>query len=103
MTKEMKAGDIGLIGLGVMGLNLAQNIAENCFSVIGHDVSSSMTMSRTFLDYSSDLKDFVNKLKKPRKIMLLVPAGQTVEEVIEALLPYLGPKDLIVAAGNSHF
>ena len=103
MTKEMKGGDIGLIGLGVMGLNLAQNIAENGFSVIGHDVSSSMTMSRTFLDYSSDLKGFVKKLKKPRKIMLLVPAGQTVEEVIDALLPYLEPKDLIVDAGNSHF
>ena len=61
MTQEIKAGDIGLIGLGVMGLNLAQNIAENGFSVIGHDVSSSMTATKTFLDYCSDLKDFVKK------------------------------------------
>ena len=51
----------------------------------------------------SQLKDFVRNLAKPRKILFLLPAGQTVEEVIQSLVPYLEPEDLIVDAGNSHF
>jgi len=103
MTQEMESGDIGLIGLGVMGLNLAQNISEKGFSVIGHDLSSSTAFTKTFLDYCWNLRDFIKKLKKPRKIMLLLPAGQAVQDTIDALLPYLEPNDLIVDAGNSHF
>ena len=103
MTQDIELADIGLIGLGVMGINLAKNFAEKGFSVIGHDSSPSHAMNEPAIYVHSQLKDFVRKLAKPRKILFLLPAGQTVEEVIQSLVPYLEPEDLIVDAGNSHF
>ena len=103
MIQNIEPADIGLIGLGVMGINLAKNFAEKGFSVIGHDSSPSHAMNEPAIYVHSQLKDFVRNLAKPRKILFFLPAGQTVEEVIQLLVPYLESEDLIVDAGNSHY
>ena len=72
MTQSTELADIGLIGLGVMGINLAKNFAEKGFSVIGHDSSPSHAMNEPAIYVHSQLKDFVRKLAKPRKILFLL-------------------------------
>ena len=101
--------DFGLVGLGVMGRNFILNVAENGFSSIGLssnqdaiDLLKSDGKSYK-VDGTLDDKDFVLRLKRPRKIMLLVPAGNPVDSVIERFLPYLEDGDIIIDGGNSHF
>lgn len=105
----MKA-QIGLIGLAVMGQNLALNIARKGYTVSVYNRTASKT--REFFENrvkgepiipTYDLKDFVESLEKPRKIVLMVKAGSAVDDTIEALLPHLDPGDLIVDGGNSHY
>ena len=102
--------DIGMVGLGVMGQNLALNIADHDFSAVGFDRDSEKTKelvsratggSRVF--GVSSLQELTGRLKRPRAIIVLVPAGPPVDAVIEGLLPYLEPADLVIDSGNSHF
>jgi 6-phosphogluconate dehydrogenase len=100
--------DIGLIGIAVMGENLALNMASKGFSVM---VSSrNQETINTFLegrakglamDGTTDLKTLVNSLKTPRKIMLMIKAGAPVDMVIESLVPLLDKGDVIIDGGNS--
>jgi 6-phosphogluconate dehydrogenase len=101
---------IGLIGLAVMGQNLALNIARNGFSVSVYNRTPERTkefiekrVKEEKIDPYYDLKSFVESLEKPRKIILMVKAGQPVDEMIQELLPYLEPGDLIIDGGNSYF
>lgn len=105
----MKA-DIGLIGLAVMGQNLALNIARKGYSVAVYNRTAERT--KKFVDdrvksekiiptYS--IEDFVDSLEKPRKIVLMVKAGQPVDDMIAELLPHLERGDLIIDGGNSHY
>lgn len=103
--------DIGLIGLGTMGSALALNIAEKGFDIAVFNRTASVT--REFADEAGSLaaritptgtlQEFVAALKVPRMIILMVPAGKAVDDQIAALLPLLGPDDLIIDAGNSDF
>ncbi len=101
--------DIGMIGLGVMGRNLVLNFADHGFSVAGFDKDKSKVSElnieakdkKVFGEES--LSEFIKLLHKPRAIMMLVPAGAPVDSVIEDVLPYLEPGDLIIDGGNSHF
>ena len=100
---------IGMIGLGVMGRNLVLNIADHGFAVSGYDKDPSQVQelraeigNRT-ITAAQTLKEFVGGLSKPRVIMMLVPAGQVVDDVIRGLIPLLDKGDLIIDAGNSHF
>ena len=102
--------DFGMIGLGVMGSNLLYNIADHGFSVIGFDLSSEKAKNlekeatpNTDVKGVSVIKDFISQLNTPRKIMLLVPAGKPVDDVIENLLPHLSKGDIIIDGGNSHY
>jgi 6-phosphogluconate dehydrogenase len=106
----MIKADIGLIGLGVMGQNLALNIARNGYAVSVFNKTEEKT--REFIDEKVKeekiypfytLKDFVESLKKPRKIILIIKAGTPVDDVINELLSYLEKGDLIVDSGNSYF
>jgi 6-phosphogluconate dehydrogenase len=103
--------DIGLIGLGVMGQNLALNIADH-----GHPVAVyNRTPSRTEAFVASDeamgrpltpcltLEALVAALRRPRAIILMVKAGEATDGQIEALAPLLEPGDLIVDGGNARF
>jgi 6-phosphogluconate dehydrogenase len=101
--------EIGMVGLGVMGRNLVLNIADHGHSVSGYDKDLSKvqklqkeTGSRA-INAAQSLDEFVSSLCTPRVVMMLVPAGQVVDNVIRELIPLLENGDLIIDAGNSHF
>jgi len=102
--------DIGLIGLAVMGQNLVLNMADRGYTVAVFNRTPSKTdefiegpaKGKKILG-SRDLKQFVAALKQPRRIMLMVKAGDPVDEFIEHLLPLLEKGDIIIDGGNSHF
>jgi len=102
--------EIGLIGLAVMGQNLALNIARKGYSVSVFNRTSEKTkefleerVKNEKIEGYYDIKSFVESLKKPRKIILMVKAGKPVDDVIQELLPYLEKGDLIIDGGNSYF
>ncbi|MCF0075034.1 NADP-dependent phosphogluconate dehydrogenase [Dyadobacter sp. CY261] len=102
--------DFGMIGLGVMGRNLLLNMADHGFSVIGFDkdetknsaLESSATPGTTVKGVA-ELAQMIQLLQRPRKVMMLVPAGQPVDDVIGSLLPLLEKGDVIIDGGNSHY
>lgn len=105
----MKA-HVGVVGLAVMGQNLALNIARNGYAVAVYNRTAERT--RRFVEErvkgekiipSFDVQTFVESMERPRKIILMVKAGSPVDEMIEELLPYLDKGDLIIDAGNSHY
>jgi len=102
--------DFGLIGLAVMGQNLALNVERNGFSVAVYNRTAART--KEFMAERAvgknivagyTIEEFVGLLKKPRKIMLMVKAGAPVDAVIEQLKPHLEPGDLLIDGGNSFF
>src|SRR5687768_12072453 len=100
----------GIIGLGTMGRNLLLNMADHNFQVAGHDKDQSKlellskeSSGKTNVKGFSTANEFIQSLKKPRAIMLLVPAGKIVDNVIQELTPLLEKGDLIIDGGNSHF
>lgn len=101
--------DFGLVGLGVMGRNFILNVADHGFSAFGLDNSQEMLGKLRAegegksVDGTTQVTEFVAKLSSPRKIMLLVPAGKIVDNVIADLLPHLGEGDIIIDGGNSFF
>lgn len=105
----MTNGDFGMIGLGVMGRNFLLNVADSGFSVVGYDLDAAKRAALLAesnglnVAAASNVIEFVQNLAKPRKIMLLVPAGKAVDFVINDLLPHLEAGDLIIDGGNSHF
>jgi 6-phosphogluconate dehydrogenase len=105
-----KTAKIGLIGLGVMGENLAINIQRNGFPIAVFNRTKEKTQA--FLDGQAkgtgvigclDIKEFIDCLERPRKIILLVKAGEAVDETINSFKSYLQSGDIIIDAGNSHF
>ena len=108
--KKTGTVEFGLIGLAVMGQNLALNAESRGYSVAVYNRTGEKT--RHFMENRAsdknvtpayDLQEFVKLLKRPRKIMLMVKAGPPVDKVIEQLLPCLETGDLIIDGGNSHF
>ena len=106
----MKQADIGLIGLAVMGENLVMNMESKGFTVAVYNRTSSKVQDFTQgrakgknIIGTYSLEELVSKLEKPRKVMMLVKAGQAVDDFIEALIPLLEPGDIIIDGGNSHF
>lgn len=105
----MKKADIGIIGLGVMGQMLALNMERNGYCVAGYDLDQGKVKSfegnhpGKNLLACSRIDDFTSVLEKPRRIMIMVPAGRPVDSVIEGLKPLLEPDDLLIDGGNSHF
>ena len=107
----MPAADIGLIGLAVMGSNLALNIAEKGYTIAVHNRTASkidefvVTAGEQGLGGTivpeADLKAFIQAVKRPRSIIIMVKAGQPVDDMIEQLLPLLEEGDAILECGNS--
>ena len=102
--------DFGLVGLGVMGRNFILNVADNGFTAFGNDLDDEKVSAlieeggnSDKVNATTDAKVFVEALSKPRKIMLLVPAGKIVDAVIESLLPLLDEGDIIIDGGNSFY
>jgi 6-phosphogluconate dehydrogenase len=107
--QSQKPYDIGMIGLGVMGRNLVLNIADHGFSVVGYDKDPAQVKAlneegeNRKIQSVGNIKDFIDALRQPRAIMILVPAGAPVDSVIQDLLEHLQPGDLIIDGGNSYF
>jgi 6-phosphogluconate dehydrogenase len=100
----------GMIGLGVMGRNLLLNMADHGFAVVGFDLDSQKTAllessasPGTTVKGFNTLAEMVQALEKPRKMMMLVPAGKPVDDVIQSLLPLLEKGDIVIDGGNSHY
>ncbi|KAF4541015.1 6-phosphogluconate dehydrogenase [Lasiodiplodia theobromae] len=110
-ARPVASGDWGLIGLAVMGQNLILNAADHGFTVVAYN----RTVSKVdrFLDNEAkgksivgahSMKEFVSKLKKPRRMMMLVMAGKPVDDFIEQILEAgAEPGDIIIDGGNSHY
>ena len=102
--------DIGLIGLAVMGQNLVLNMNDHGFKVavfnrtvskvddfIGHEAKGTQVVG------AHSVEEFVGLLKKPRRVMMMVKAGDTVDQMIDAVVPYLEAGDIVIDGGNSHY
>ena len=101
--------EIGMIGLGVMGRNMLLNMADHGFPVAGYDKDPAQVTMLQQVSAGLEVRavgaigEFTQLLRKPRAIILLVPAGPIVDSVIADLLPHLEKGDLIIDAGNSYF
>ncbi|MCC6312998.1 MAG: NADP-dependent phosphogluconate dehydrogenase [Thermomicrobiales bacterium] len=103
------ARHVGLVGLAVMGENLARNIARNGFSIAVYNRTVARTQqfmaahgNEGDIRGATSIEEFVNDLERPRRIILMVKAGAAVDGVIAELLPYLDPGDIIIDGGNSN-
>lgn len=102
----MTQSQFGIIGLGVMGQNLARNMARNGVQVIGYDHSAAARANFTDsaqIQVAATLGDFMKGLTSPRHILLMVPAGAPVDAAIAELRPWLQAGDLLIDGGNSFF
>ncbi len=102
--------DIGLIGLAVMGENLVLNMESKGFSVSVYNRTSQKVQDFITgrgkgknIYGASSLQELVSSLSTPRKVMLMVKAGQAVDDFIEKLIPLLEPGDIIIDGGNTHY
>jgi 6-phosphogluconate dehydrogenase len=106
----METSEIGIIGLAVMGQNLALNIERNGFSVAVYNRTAERT--RQFLAERGEGKhiaafesiaELVAHLQRPRRVLMMVKAGEAVDQVIAELLPHLERGDILIDGGNSYF
>ncbi len=113
MAPQQESGascDIGVIGLGVMGRNFSANMADHDFAVLGYDRDDEKLQAlqnekkdRHRIYIAREIRDFVERLRRPRAVLMLVPAGKPVDSVIDELTPLLDAGDLIIDSGNSRF
>ena len=105
----MALHDIGVVGMAVMGSNLALNMADHGYDVSVYNYTPDLTAR--FLQERPhekitgyfELKDFLASLKRPRKVMLMIMAGAPVDSMLDQLLPLLDTGDIIIDGGNSYF
>jgi 6-phosphogluconate dehydrogenase len=101
--------EIGMVGLGVMGRNLMLNMSDHGFSVAGYDKDTTRVevlkkeAGNKDIYGAENLDEFISVLRKPRSVIMLVPAGSIVDSVIGDLQSHLDPGDLLIDAGNSWF
>ena len=106
----MSKADIGLIGLAVMGQNLVLNMNDHGFTVAVYNRTTSVvdeflagSAKGTKVIGAHSLEELAGLLKRPRRVMMLVKAGQPVDDFIEKLLGVLEPGDIIMDGGNSNY
>ena len=107
----MAEAEIGVIGLGVMGANLALNIADNGYHVAVYNRTASRTDAfaasagelSAKITLCATLEDFVAAIRPPRPVIIMIQAGAAVDQQIEALKPLLSASDIIIDAGNANF
>jgi len=102
--------DIGLIGLAVMGENLALNMESKGFSVAVFNRTTAVTEKFTAtrgkgkkITPTSTIEEFIGALKRPRKAMMMIKAGKPVDQVISEVVPLLEKGDVLIDGGNSLF
>lgn len=110
MNQTDKLADIGVIGLAVMGENLALNMESKGFKVAAWNLeyetavkfSNGRAKDKNFV-ISETLQDFVKSIQRPRSIMMMIRAGNPVDQVIENILPLLDQGDILIDGGNSNY
>lgn len=115
MIKSQEKSDIGLIGLAVMGENLALNMADKNWKVSVYNrtvagveegvverFANGRAKNKTIVGFT-EIPAFVDSIAQPRKIMMMVRAGKPVDELMEQLFPYLASGDILIDGGNSNF
>ncbi len=110
MSKTSGTADIGLIGLAVMGQNLVLNMNDHGYTVAVYNRTTSKVddfLAReakgTKVVGTHSLEELVKALKRPRRVFMLVKAGEAVDALIDSLLPLLEEGDIVIDGGNSHF
>ena len=113
IIREMQKSAFGIFGIGVMGKSLALNMLDKgvSVSVYNRDEGAEKGMVENFLKETenknapgfTDLKDFVQSLQTPRKILLMVKAGNVVDLVIDKIVSFLEEGDILIDGGNSHY
>ena len=106
----MSKAEIGLIGLAVMGENLVMNMESKGFTIAVYNRSTEKVdnfingraKGKKIIGCRS-VEELVQALEKPRKVMMMIRAGQAVDDMISQLLPLLEPGDVIIDGGNSYF
>jgi 6-phosphogluconate dehydrogenase len=96
----------GMIGLAVMGKNLALNVADHGYSVAVWNLEQDVmqkAVANTPLRPTSSLGELVGAVERPRKIMMMIKAGEPVDSVLEKLVPLLEPGDIVIEGGNSWY
>lgn len=106
----MEKADIALIGLAVMGQNLALNMNDNGYKVAVYNRTTSKkdeflsgNAKGTQIVGADNLEDLISLLRKPRLVLMMVKAGKPVDEFIDTLIPLLEPGDVIIDGGNSNY
>ncbi len=111
----MKGADIGIIGLGIMGQNISLNFERNGFSVSVYNRNMPPDENRRSAEFIEtkcrdkrikrleNIGEFIRSISKPRKIILMITAGASVDQIITELLPGLEPGDIIIDGGNSYY
>lgn len=110
----MNKSDFGVIGLGVMGKSISLNVAEKGFktSVYNRNTAGEEHVVKDFLESNYSFKNiqgftelhlFLESLELPRKIFIMIKAGEAIDEMIDQLLPFLSKQDIIIDGGNSHY
>jgi 6-phosphogluconate dehydrogenase len=100
---------LGVMGMGVMGKNLALNAESKGFSAAGFDIDAEKVrkvaeaVAGKEITVTNSLKDFVAVLEKPRRILMMVPAGKAVDAALNDLKPHLEMGDIVIDGGNSYF
>jgi 6-phosphogluconate dehydrogenase len=97
--------DIAMIGLGRMGANMAQRLMRGGHRVVGYDpmVAARESLEKNGAETAATLEVTVAKLKSPRALWLMVPAGEITDSTISNLVPLLAPGDTIIDGGNSNY
>lgn len=111
MVRDMgQTAQIGIAGLAVMGENLVLNMADKGFKVSVYNRTSGKTdtfiqgraKGKTVYGYH-DIADFIASLERPRKVMMMLKAGEVVDQFIERILPFLDEGDVVIDGGNSNY
>jgi 6-phosphogluconate dehydrogenase len=109
-TNSQPQADLALIGLAVMGQNLILNMNDHGFTIVAFNRTVSKVddflkkeAKGTHVIGAHSIEEVVAKLKRPRRVMMLVKAGQAVDDFIAALIPHLEPGDIIIDGGNSNY
>src|SRR5215203_6073628 len=109
-TARNPTAEIGVTGLAVMGRNLARNLARHGFTVALHNRTTART--RALVDEFGDegrfvatdsIEQFVAAIARPRKVLIMVKAGEATDTVISELVPLLDVDDVVIDGGNAHF
>jgi len=94
---------LGIIGLGKMGSHLALQCGDRGIAVIGKTLGKNEELEKQGIKLTDNYEDFTKFLKQPRAIYLSLPAGRTVDKVLDELIPYLDKGDVIMDGGNSFY